>query len=47
MVRYRQFVLEGVQQQPEVWSNLKSQIYFEDETFVTKMQRRNGKEKGD
>lgn len=27
MDRYRQFVLQGVRQQPEIWSNLKGQIY--------------------
>ena len=47
MERYRQFVLEGVQQQPEIWSNLKGQIYLGDEAFVTEMQKRIGKEKDD
>lgn len=28
MERYRQFVLEGVQHQPEIWSNLKGQNLF-------------------
>ncbi|MCB1936220.1 MAG: transposase [Nitrosomonas sp.] len=47
MERYRQFVLEGVQHQAELWSNLKGQIYLGDEAFVTKMQKRIGKEKDD
>ena len=36
-----------MQQQLEIWSNLKGQIYLEDETFVTEMQSRIGKEKDD
>lgn len=47
MEKYRQFVLEGVQHQPEIWSNLKGQIYLGDADFVTEMQKRIGKEKGD
>ena len=47
MERYRQFVLEGVQHQPEIWSNLKGQIYLGDEAFVTEMQKRIGREKDD
>jgi REP element-mobilizing transposase RayT len=47
MERYRQFVLEGMQHQPEIWSNLKGQIYLGDEAFVTEMQKRIGKEKDD
>ena len=45
MERYRQFVLEGVQHQPEIWLNLKGQFYLGDEAFVTAMQKRIGKEK--
>ena len=43
----RQFVLEGVQHQPEIWSNLKGQIYLGDAAFVTEMQKRIGREKDD
>ena len=45
--KYRQFVLEGVQYQPEIWSNLKGQIYLGDADFVTEMQKRIGREKDD
>ncbi len=45
--RYRQFVLEGVQHQSEIWLNLKGQIYLGDETFVAEMQKRIGREKDD
>lgn len=47
MERYRQFVIEGVQHQPEIWSNLKGQIYLGDKSFVAEMQKRIGKEKDD
>lgn len=47
MERYRQFVIEGVQHQPEIWSNLKGQIYLGDKAFVAEMQKRIGKEKDD
>jgi putative transposase len=47
MARYRQFILEGVQHQPEIWSNLKGQIYLGDEAFVTEMQKKIGREKDD
>ncbi|MDP1950452.1 MAG: hypothetical protein Q8K59_05045 [Nitrosomonas sp.] len=47
MDRYRQFVLEGVQHQPEIWSNLKGQIYLGNKAFVAEMQKRIGKEKDD
>jgi len=47
MKRYRQFVIEGVQHQPEIWSNLKGQIYLGDKAFVAEMQKRIGKEKDD
>ena len=47
MERYRQFVLEGVQHQPEIWSNLEGQIYLGDGAFVTEMQKRIGREKDD
>jgi hypothetical protein len=42
MEQYRQFVLEGVQYQPEIWSSSKGQIYLEDEVFVAEMQKRIG-----
>ena len=45
--KYRQFVLEGVQHRPEIWSNLKGQIYLGDAAFVTEMQKRIGREKDD
>ncbi|BBL34147.1 hypothetical protein Nstercoris_00376 [Nitrosomonas stercoris] len=45
--QYRQFVLEGVQHQPEIWSNLKGQIYLGDETFIAEMQKKIRKEKDD
>ncbi len=45
--KYRQFILEGVQHQPEIWSNLKGQIYSGDAAFVTEMQKRIGEEKDD
>ena len=35
------------QQQPEIWPDLKGQIYLGDEAFVTEMQKRIGKEKDD
>ena len=47
MKRYRQFVLDGVQHQPEIWSNLKGQIYLGDEVFVAEIQKRIGKDKDD
>ena len=47
MKRYRQFVLDGVQHQPEIWSNLKGQIYLGDEAFVAELQKRIGKDKDD
>ena len=45
--KYRQFVLEGVHHQPEIWSNLKGQIYLGDAAFVTEMQKRIGEGKND
>ncbi len=45
--KYRQFILEGVQHQPEIWSNLKGQIYLGDAAFVTEMQKRIGRKKND
>jgi hypothetical protein len=36
-----------VQHQPEIWSNLKSQLYLGDEAFAAEMQRRISKEKDD
>ena len=47
MERYRQFVLEGIQYQTEIWSNLKGQIYLGNEAFVAETQKRIGKEKDD
>lgn len=47
MARYRQFVLEGVRHPPEIWSNLKGQIYLGDEAFVGEIQKRIGEEKDD
>lgn len=47
MERYRRFVLEGIHRPPQVWSNLKGQIYLGDKTFVSEMQRKIGKEKND
>lgn len=47
MKRCRQFVLDGVQHQPEIWSNLKGQIYLGDEAFVAELQKRIGKDKDD
>ena len=40
-------VLEGVQQQPEIWSNLKGQIYLGDDAFATEMRKKIWKEKDD
>ncbi|MDO9310316.1 MAG: hypothetical protein Q7T85_01335 [Nitrosomonas sp.] len=37
MERYRQFVLEGALHQPEIWSNLKGQIYLGAAAFVTEI----------
>ncbi|MDP3663750.1 MAG: hypothetical protein U1D41_13580 [Nitrosomonas sp.] len=37
MEGFRQFVLEGVQHQPEIWSNLKGQIYLGTAAFVTEI----------
>ena len=36
--RYRQFVLDGIGQNIEIWSELKNQIYLGNEDFVSKMQ---------
>ncbi|SFP99409.1 hypothetical protein SAMN05216419_10437 [Nitrosomonas cryotolerans] len=47
MDKYRQFFLQGVRQKPEIWSNLKGQIYLGDKDFVAEMQKRIGKEKYD
>lgn len=47
MEKYRQFVIEGMQHQSGIWSNLKGQIYLGDEAFVSEMQKRIGKEKDD
>jgi putative transposase len=44
MEQYRQFVLEGVQYQPEIWSSSKGQIYLGEEVFVAEMQKRIGGE---
>ncbi len=37
MEGYRQFIPEGVQHQPETWSNLKGQIYLGTAAFVTEI----------
>lgn len=47
MKRYRQFVMDGVQRERAIWSNLKGQIYLGDETFVSTVQKRIGKEQDD
>ncbi|WP_295624825.1 hypothetical protein [uncultured Nitrosomonas sp.] len=47
MDKYRQFVLQGVQQQPEIWSNLKGQIYLGNKAFVAEMQKRISNKKDD
>lgn len=47
MEKYRQFVVGGVQSKPEIWPNLKGQIYLGDADFVTEMQEKLGKEKDD
>jgi putative transposase len=44
MARYRQFILEGVQHQLEIWSNLKGQIYLVDpEKGVQKWQKKSSR----
>ena len=47
MKRYRQFVMDGVQHDLDIWANLKGQIYLGDEMFVATVQKRIGKEKDD
>ena len=47
MEKYRQFVVEGIQNKPDIWSDLKGQIYLGDEAFMSSMQRKIAKEKGD
>lgn len=47
MEKYRQFVVEGIQNRIDIWSDLKGQIYLGDEAFMSSMQRKIGKEKDD
>ena len=47
MKKYRQFVMEGLQQKPDIWSELKGQIYLGDDTFVSNMQKKIGKDQID
>lgn len=47
MEKYRQFVIEGIAQKPDLWSDLKGQIYLGNEDFVSTMQNRIGKERDD
>ena len=47
MERYRQFVMDGIQHQPRIWTHLKGKIYLGDEAFVSDAQKRIGKEKDD
>jgi REP element-mobilizing transposase RayT len=47
MHRYRQFVLEGIGQNIEIWSELKGQIYLGNEDFITEMQSKIEKEQDD
>lgn len=47
MELYRQFVMDGIQHQPHIWTHLKGQIYLGDEAFVSNVQKRIGKEKDD
>ncbi|MDH5553021.1 MAG: transposase [Nitrosomonas sp.] len=44
MEKYRQFVVDGVQSKPEIWPNLKGQIFLGDADFVAKMQEKLGDE---
>ena len=45
--KYLQFIREGAQHQPKIWSNLKGKIYLGDAAFVNEMQKRIGREKDD
>ena len=47
MEKYRQFVMEGIQDKLDIWSDLKGQIYLGDEAFMSSMQQKIGKEKDD
>ncbi len=47
MEKYRQFVVDGIQNKHDIWSDLKGQIYLGDEAFMSSMQRKIGKEKDD
>ena len=47
MEKYRQFVMGGIQDKHDIWSDLRGQIYLGDETFVSSMQQKIGKEKDD
>jgi REP element-mobilizing transposase RayT len=47
MEKYRQFVVDGIQNKRDIWSDLQGQIYLGDEAFISRMQRKTGKEKDD
>ncbi len=47
MEKYRQFVMDGTQDKSDIWLDLKGQIYLGDEVFMSSMQQKIGKEKGD
>ncbi len=47
MEKYQQFVIDGIQDKLNIWSGLKGQIYLGDETFISNMQQKIGKEKDD
>jgi len=38
--RYQQYVLDGIEQKTELWSELKNQIYLGNEDFVSKIQEK-------
>ena len=44
--RYRQFVLDGIGLDIEIWSELKNQIYLGNEDFVSEMQGKLEKDRG-
>lgn len=47
MEKYRQFVVDGIQNKLDIWSDLKGQIYLGDEAFMSRMQQKIGKAKDD
>ena len=47
MEKYRQFIMDGIQDKSDIWSDLKGQIYLGDEAFMSSMQQKIGKEKDD